>query len=199
MRKLKLVAGRWFQPGQREIVVGNNLVKRYRAAQVGKQLRFGKGLWTIVGVMDAGNSAFNSEIFADGNQVASDFNRPDTYSSALLQANDEATANALKNSLENDRRLNVTVLTERDYYEAQTVSSEPSEVPRLLRLHHYGDRQLLCVHEHHVRSCGAPRQRDRHAAHSGLYARQHPVELLDRIIDVVADRWLDRVSVGATA
>ncbi len=125
MRKLKLVAGRWFQPGQREIVVGNNLVKRYDAAQVGKQMRFGKGLWTIVGVMDAGNSAFNSEIFADGNQVASDFNRPDTYSSALLQANDEATANALKNSLENDRRLNVTVLTERAYYEAQTVTSKP--------------------------------------------------------------------------
>ena len=38
----------------------------------------------------------------DGNQVASDFNRPSTYSSALLQATDEITAAALQKSLEAD-------------------------------------------------------------------------------------------------
>ncbi len=125
MRKLKIAQGRWFSPGQREITVGKNLAKRYPAAQVGRQLRFGKGLWTIVGVMDGGDSSVNSEIFGDGNQVASDFNRPDTYSSALLQATDEASAAALKKSLESDRRLNVTVLSERAYYDAQTVSAAP--------------------------------------------------------------------------
>ncbi len=55
------------------------------SAQLGKQLKFGKGLWTVVGVIDAGQSAVNSEIWGDGNQVAQDFNRPDLYSSALLQ------------------------------------------------------------------------------------------------------------------
>ncbi len=125
MRKLKISAGRWFQPGQREIVVGKNLAKRYVDAQVGKQLKFGKGLWTIAGVMDAGDSSVNSEVFGDGNQVASDFNRPDTYSSALLQANDEVSAAALKKSLESDRRLNLTVISEKEYYDAQTVSARP--------------------------------------------------------------------------
>lgn len=125
MRKLKIISGRWFQPGEREIVVGKNLAKVYEAAQVGKRLRFGKGAWTIVGIMDGGDSSVNSEIFGDGNQVASDFNRPDTYSSALLQATDEVTAAALKKSLENDRRLNVTVMSEREYYDAQTVSARP--------------------------------------------------------------------------
>jgi len=125
MRKVKIISGRWFQSGEREIVVGKNLAKVYEAAQVGKQLRFGKGSWTIVGIMDGGDSSVNSEIFGDGNQVASDFNRPDTYSSALLQATDEVTAAALKRSLENDRRLNVTVMSERDYYDAQTVSARP--------------------------------------------------------------------------
>jgi len=125
MRKLKLVAGRWFQPGLREITVGKSLAKRYPVAQLGKQLRFGKGLWTIVGVMDGGDSAVNSEIFGDAPQVASDFNRPNTYSSALVQATDEVAAAALKRSLESDRRLNVTVLPEREYYAAQTVSALP--------------------------------------------------------------------------
>jgi putative ABC transport system permease protein len=125
MRKLKLAAGRWFHPGQREIVVGKWIAKRYPNAQIGKQLKFGKGNWTIVGVMDGGDSAVNSEIFGDGNQVASDFNRPDVYSSALLQATDEVTASALQNSLEADRRLNVTVMSEKAYYDLQTISAGP--------------------------------------------------------------------------
>lgn len=125
MRKLKLAAGRWFRPGQRELTVGKSIAMRYPAAQIGKELKFGKGLWTIVGVMDGGKSAINSEILGDGNQVASDFNRADTYSSALLQATDEVTATALKNSLENDRRLNVTVMSDKEYYDLQTVSAAP--------------------------------------------------------------------------
>jgi putative ABC transport system permease protein len=125
MRKLKLAEGRWFQPGQREIVIGKSIAKRYPTAQIGKQLKFGKGQWTVVGIMDAGTSAVNSEIFGDGNQVASDFNRADTYSSALLKATDEVTATALQKSLEADRRLNVTVMTEKAYYDLQTISSKP--------------------------------------------------------------------------
>lgn len=125
MRHLKVAAGRWFNSGHREIVVGKSLAARYAAAQIGKQLKFGKGLWTIVGVMDGGKSAVNSEIFGDGNQIASDFNRPDTYSSALLQASDDITAAALPKSLESDRRLNITVLSEKEYYDKQTISARP--------------------------------------------------------------------------
>lgn len=125
MRHLKLLQGRWFETGQREVVVGKGVAKRYSVAQVGRQLRFGKGLWTVVGVMDSGGAASDSEIFGDGNQVASDFNRPDTYSSCLLQATDEVTAGALKKSLEGDPRLNVTVLTVKEYYDAQMVSAAP--------------------------------------------------------------------------
>ncbi len=125
MRKLKLTAGRWFQPGQREIVVGKGINKRYPNAQLGKQIKFGKGYWTVVGIMDGGKSAVNSEIFGDGSQVASDFNRADTYSAALLQATDEVSAAALQKSLESDRRLNVTVVSEKDYYAAQMISAAP--------------------------------------------------------------------------
>ena len=125
MRHLKLIEGRWFSQGQREVTVGKSIAKRYPNLQLGKQLRFGKGLWTVVGVMDSNGSAVDSEIFADGPAVASDFNRADTYSSALLRATDEVTAAALIKSLESDRRLNVTVTSEKDYYAAQMVSARP--------------------------------------------------------------------------
>lgn len=125
MRHLKITEGRWFTPGKREVVVGKSIEKRYPNAQIGKQLRFGKGSWTVVGVMDGGQSAYNSEIWGDANQVASDFNRPNALSSVLLQANNEVAVQSLIHSLESDRRLVVTAMTERAYYEAQTISSAP--------------------------------------------------------------------------
>jgi putative ABC transport system permease protein len=125
MRKLKIISGRWFQSGQREVVVGKAIDKRYPLARLGKHLKFGRGYWTVVGVMNGGQSATNSEIFGDANQVAADFNRPDAYSSALVQATDEVTAAALRKSIESDPRLNVTVMTEKEYYSEQMIAARP--------------------------------------------------------------------------
>jgi len=123
--RLKLASGRWFTPGQREIVVGKNVAKRSPDAKLGKQLKFGKGYWTIVGIMDGGESAVNSEIFGDLNQVSSDFNRPDALSSALIQATDASAVPALINSMKEDRRLTVDPVTEKAYYLNQTSASAP--------------------------------------------------------------------------
>ncbi len=122
---LKLQTGRWFNAGQREVVVGKSVAKRYPDARMGKKLRFGRGLWEVVGVMDGGQSAVNSEIFGDLNQISSDFNRLDGLSSVLLRATDAATVPALINSLNDDRRLNVSARTEKSYYESQTSSAAP--------------------------------------------------------------------------
>jgi len=125
MRDLKLTQGHWFRPGQREVVVGKSTSDRYPAARIGKQLRFGKGLWTVVGVMDGGHSAVNSEIWGDLGQVSSDFNRQDGLSSVLVQATDRAAVQPLINSLNDDQRLNVKAVTEQSYYDAQTISGAP--------------------------------------------------------------------------
>jgi putative ABC transport system permease protein len=122
---LKLASGRWFTPGQREIVVGKNVAKRSPDAKLGKQLKFGKGYWTVVGIMDGGESAVNSEIFGDLNQISSDFNRPDALSSVLIQATDASAVSALINSMKDDRRLTVDPLTEKAYYLNQTSASAP--------------------------------------------------------------------------
>ena len=119
---LKLVTGRWFQEGRREIVVGESIAKRFPAAHLGGRLRFGRGDWDVVGIMAAGHSANNSEIFGDLNQVSSDFQRPDALSSVLLRATDAVAAKALINDVANDQRLNLDAMSEKDYYEAQTNS-----------------------------------------------------------------------------
>ncbi len=119
---LKLQDGRWFRAGQREVVVGKSIARRYPGAHLGKKLRFGRGDWEVVGVMDGGQSSVNSEIFGDLNQTSSDFNRADGLSSVLLRASDASTVPALINSLNDDRRLGVIAQTEKDYYASQTSS-----------------------------------------------------------------------------
>jgi putative ABC transport system permease protein len=121
-RGLKLVSGRWFESGKREVVVGESIEKRFPGARIGRRLRFGRGEWEVVGIMAAGKSATNSEIFADLNQASSDFQRSEALSSVLLTASDAVAVNALINDLTGDPRLNVDAVTEKAYYEAQTTS-----------------------------------------------------------------------------
>ncbi len=122
---VKLTAGRMFTPGRREVVVGQGISNRYPMARLGQTLHFGKGDWQVVGVMDAGRSAANSEVFCDLFQLASDQNRETTLSSALVRATDEVSMQALVNSLTNDQQLNVDATPERAYYAQQTSSAAP--------------------------------------------------------------------------
>ncbi len=127
LRNVKIREGRWFRSGQREIVVGKSVAAKYSTAQIGNRLRFGKGLWTIVGIVDAGQSTVNSEIWGDLNQIASDFNRDNALSAVLIRARGEAGVPALVNSLNDDQRLNMSARTEKEYFEAQTISAAPVE------------------------------------------------------------------------
>lgn len=127
MRSVRLLAGRWFQPGQREVVVGKAVADRYPSARIGNRLRFGKGDWQISGVMDGGQSALDSEIWGDFHQISADYNRQESSSSVLLRATDPASLAALKHSIENDPRLNASTMTESDYYQSQTASGAPLE------------------------------------------------------------------------
>jgi putative ABC transport system permease protein len=125
MREVKIAQGRWFQAGQREIVVGKSVAKRYPNAQPGKLLRFGRGDWEVVGVIDAGDSAINSEIWGDLNQISADFNRQEVVNSVLIRAIDSPSIQVLVNALNDDRQLGVTTLPEREYYERQTSAGAP--------------------------------------------------------------------------
>ena len=127
MRNVRLASGRWFQPGHREIVVGKSVAKRYPDAQLGRHLRFGRGDWEIVGIMDGGQSALNSEIWGDLNQISSDYNRQDNLSSILVRSTDTAAVGSLIKAIGDDRQLKLTAVSEPAYYAGQTASGAPLE------------------------------------------------------------------------
>jgi putative ABC transport system permease protein len=124
-RQLKLAEGRWFAQGQREIVVGKSIRDRFPDAKLGGKLRFGKGDWTVVGVMDGGRSAVNSEVWGDLNQMSSDYNRSEVLSSVLIRAADASAAQALINDISGDQKLNMEARSEKSYYDGQTTSGAP--------------------------------------------------------------------------
>jgi putative ABC transport system permease protein len=87
----------------------------------------GKGNWTVVGIFDSGNSAHESEIWADINQLTADFQRSE-YSSVLMQATDPVTAESLKRRVSDDQRLKLNGLLETEYYAEQTKTGGPIRV-----------------------------------------------------------------------
>ncbi|HWH57801.1 MAG TPA: ABC transporter permease [Terriglobales bacterium] len=121
-RHAKLLDGRWFQPGQAEVVVSKSVQGRYSHTNVGDIIDFGKGPWKVVGTFDGGGSSYDSEIWADVNQVANQFNRQNAIGNVYLRATDPVAAQALKHRVSDDQQLQLEGALETEYWDKQTSS-----------------------------------------------------------------------------
>ena len=117
--QVRVISGRTFQPGSAEIVVGRSIAERFDGTGIGERLRFGGRDWIVVGVFDAGGSAFDSEIWGDGEQMIQAFRRQ-AFSSVAARLSDPARFDELKRRLESDPRLTLDVKRERTFYEEQS-------------------------------------------------------------------------------
>jgi ABC-type lipoprotein release transport system permease subunit len=117
--QLQLVAGRMFHPGSSEIIAGAGIARRFVGAGLGERVRFGQREWTVVGLFDAGNSGFDSEIWGDGDQLMQAFRRP-VYSSMVLKLADSGAFAAFKKTVESDPRLTLEAKREQEFYSDQT-------------------------------------------------------------------------------
>jgi len=119
--KFKIIQGRMFQPGLAEVVVGKNANIEYSGLTVGNTIGLGSVRWNVVGVFDAGGSAFDSEIWADAHLLGPAYNRPDTFfQSVTAHLASPDSLQPLRDSLTTDPRLNVDVSREIDYYSKQS-------------------------------------------------------------------------------
>jgi ABC-type antimicrobial peptide transport system permease subunit len=118
-QQVRIVQGRMFRPGASEIVVGRSIAQRFSGTGVGERLRFAMRDWVVVGVVDAGNSGFDSEIWGDADQLLQAFRRP-VFSSIILRLNDPGRFDALKARLESDPRLTLEAKRESVFYAEQS-------------------------------------------------------------------------------
>jgi ABC-type lipoprotein release transport system permease subunit len=116
---IRIVAGRRFQSGRSEIIVGRKLVAKFANTDVGDTVRFAGRAWVVVGQFEAGGSAFESEIWGENEQFMPVF-RGDVFQVATFRLKDPAAFDDAKRSLEGDRQLTVDVKRESSFYSDQS-------------------------------------------------------------------------------
>ncbi len=118
---VRIVTGQFFQPGLNQLVVGRNVAHSYAGFELGKTVRFGGGTWTVVGVFDAGGSAFDSELWCDANVLNQVYQRPrNLFQSVTVRLTSPDALSAFKDALTSDPRVTVQADREVDYYEKQS-------------------------------------------------------------------------------
>src|SRR2546428_1499194 len=114
-----LVQGRMFRPGSSEVIVARRIRDRFLNTDLGDTFKFGPQQWNVVGVFDAGKSAFSSEMWADVDYLGQARKRT-AYSSLLVRPVDRAAFESIKAAIANDNRLKLQVKSESQYYDEQT-------------------------------------------------------------------------------
>jgi len=127
--QVRLVEGRMPKPGLSEIIAGRSIAERFKGGGIGEILRFGMRDWRIVGIFDAGNTGFSSEIWGDADQLMQAFRRT-VYSSVIFKLRDSSGFERVKKRIESDPRLTVDVKRENRYYAEQ--SERMAEFLRIL-------------------------------------------------------------------
>jgi putative ABC transport system permease protein len=145
--QIKLVEGRLFQRGLRECIVSKKVAKRFPDCRLGGEFRSGKNTWKVVGIFEAAKTAYESEIWADADEVREAFRRS-FYCSMTIRPTDTEfgaggtapsqnaaggrgstrAAASLAQRIESDRGRQLRALTEAEYYQAQTKTAGPIQV-----------------------------------------------------------------------
>lgn len=116
---LKIVEGRKFTPGMRELIVGKGAARQFAGLEPGHEIRLGSQLWTVVGVFASGDS-MDSEVWGDAGVVADTYRRGSSRASVTVKLADPGAFDAFKATLEANPQLKVDVSTTLDYFSKQS-------------------------------------------------------------------------------
>jgi len=116
---LKIIEGRKFTPGMRELIVGKGAAKQFAGLEPGHEIRLGSQMWTVVGVFASGD-AMDSEVWGDAGVVADTYRRGGSRASVTVKLADPKTFDAFKTELEANPQLKVDVSTTLDYFSKQS-------------------------------------------------------------------------------
>jgi putative ABC transport system permease protein len=120
---VKVAEGRMFQSGLSELIVGKNATKTYAGLTLGNTVNFGGGRWQVVGIFDAGGSAFDSEVWCDAKILNEVMKRPENiFQSVTVHLESPSSFQQFKDAVTKDPRMNVDITREIDYYAKQSTT-----------------------------------------------------------------------------
>ena len=118
--QVQLVQGRMFRPGSSEVVAGRAVAAGFQGVDLGATLRFGGRDWVVVGLFDAGRSGFDSELWADAEQLMAAFRRQ-AVSSVIVKLTDRGPLrSACASCIDDDPRLGLEAKREERFYAEQS-------------------------------------------------------------------------------
>ena len=117
--QVKITAGRMFRAGSSEVIAATSIASRFDGVTLGGVLRFGGRDWTVVGLFDAGRSGFDSEIWADAEQLMAAFRRL-SWSSVVARLADAESFEKVRALVDSDPRLTLEAKREERFYAEQS-------------------------------------------------------------------------------
>ena len=119
--QVRVVQGRMFRPGSSEVVAGVGIAAGFAGVDIGAVLRFGGRDWTVVGIFDAGKSGFDSEIWADTEQIMQAFRRQ-SFNTVVFRLADPLLFDRVADLVDGDVRLSLQAKREVRFYAEQSES-----------------------------------------------------------------------------
>lgn len=120
--EIRIVAGRMFRSGVRELIASRSVSRRFKDLTPGSTVHFGRSDWAVVGLFDAAGTAYDSEIWGDYSAVADDWDRP-IYSSILLRVENQAAGEQIRKRIADDQRINLQAIPQKKYFADQASTS----------------------------------------------------------------------------
>ncbi len=117
---VKIVEGRRFTPGRKEVIVGSGAAAEFAGLRVGNTLRWGRNEWTVVGRFDAGGTVADSEIWCDVGVLQPAYRRGSTFQAVYAKLTSPKAFDQFKAALTSDPRLDVEVKRESEYFADQS-------------------------------------------------------------------------------
>ena len=118
--KLKLTAGRLFEWGKNEVIVGDGAAREFGGLEVGGSIMVGSATWPVVGVFTAGGGVAESEIWTDAKVLQAAYKRGDSFQAVYARLNSAGAFQEFKDALTSNPQLNVKVLRQSEHYAAQS-------------------------------------------------------------------------------
>ena len=117
---LKIVAGRAFEPGRNEMLVGAGAARAFAGLDVGKKIRLGQNEWDVVGMFTGGGGAAESEIWTDSTVLQSAYHRGDSFQSVHVKLTSPAAFQQFKDALTTNPQLKVKVVRKSEFLAEQS-------------------------------------------------------------------------------
>jgi putative ABC transport system permease protein len=124
-KNFKMIAGRKFEPGRNEVIVGCAAANEFSKCQLGSKIPVAGQQWTVVGIFSSAGGVAESEMWADAPLVQQTYHRGSTFQAVYCRLKSASDYSAFKDELTSDPRIKVTVKRETEYYadQSRTMSS----------------------------------------------------------------------------